>query len=250
MRYPWLTAHCGDFDITGYRRPVSYWREIVWGRRPTPYLAVRPPEHHGEDSSARSGWSFTDAIASWSWPGFEDRPVTVEVYADADEVELLVNGTPVGRAPAGEDHGFRAEFETTYTPGELTAVAYRDGAETGRVTLVSASGPVALDVQVDRDRIDAGDHDLAYVEITLVDADGNVHMQDRPVTVMVEGPAALQGFGSGNPCTEETFGAPTHDTYHGRALAVLRPTGAGTITVTVTAPECDDRTLTVESVHP
>ena len=77
-------------------------------------------------------------------------------------------------------------------------------------------------------RIDAGDHDLAYVEITLVDADGNVHhLQDRPVTVTVEGPAVLQGFGSGNPCTEETFGAPTHDTYHGRALAVLRPTGAG-----------------------
>ncbi len=53
------------------------------------------------------------------------------------------------------------------------------------------------------------------------------------MTVAVDGPAVLQGFGSGNPCTEETFGAPTHDTYEGRALAVVRPTGAGTITVTV-----------------
>ena len=60
----------------------------------------------------------------------------------------------------------------------------------------------------------------------------------------------LQGFGSGNPWTEETFGAPTHHTYNGRALAVIRPTGAGTITVKVRAEGCDDRTVTVEAVHP
>ena len=47
------------------------------------------------------------------------------------------------------------------------------------------------------------------------------------MTVAVDGPAVLQGFGSGNPCTEETFGSPTHDTFDGRALAVIRPTGRG-----------------------
>ncbi len=174
--YPWLTAHCGDFDITGHRRPVSYWREIVWGLPDEPYLAVRPPAHHGEASSARSGWSFTDAIASWSWPGFEEQPVTVEVYADADEVELLVNGTPVGRAPAGEDHGYRTEFETTYTAGR----ADRGGVPRRRRDRSRDAGlgeryHVALDVRVDRARIDATDRDLAFVEIALVDADGNVH---------------------------------------------------------------------------
>ena len=126
--YPWLTANCGDFDITGFRRPVSYWREIVWGLRDTPYVAVRPPAHHGEATSAGTGWSFTDAIASWSWPGFEDRPVTVEVYADADEVELLVNGTSVGRAAQVQTtHRYRSVFETTYEPGVVEAVALPGG---------------------------------------------------------------------------------------------------------------------------
>ena len=255
--YPWLTANCGDFDITGHRRPVSYWREIVWGRRAEPYVAARPPVHHGEATSAGTGWSFTDAIASWSWPGFQDQPVKVEVYADADEVELLVNGKSVGREPAGFDHRYRAVFETTYSPGELTAVAYRDGEESGRVSLTSASGAAELAVCVDRDRIDATDRDLAYVEIALVDDDGIVHFgEDRAVTVAVDGPGVLQGFGSGNPCTEETFGSSTHDTFDGRALAVIRPTGPGTITVTVSAKDCDDRTVTfdsvelVEAVHP
>ena len=72
----------------------------------------------------------------------------------------------------------------------------------------------------------------------------------KAVTVVVDGPARLQGLGSGNPRTEETFGAPTHDTFNGRALAVIRPTGAGTITVTVSAKDCDDRTVTIEAATP
>ena len=114
--------------------------------------------------------------------------------------------------------------------------------------MTSPTGPVRLDVQVDRHRIDATDRDLAYVEITLVDEHGNLHSsEDRPVTVSIDGPAVLQGFGSGNPRTKETFGAPTHDTYNGRSLAVVRPTDAGTITVTVSAHDCDDRTVGIEA---
>jgi beta-galactosidase len=148
----------------------------------------------------------------------------------------------------GESHPFVASIDTTYAPGELVAVAYRGGAEVGRASLASATGPVQLEVAVDRTRIDATDRDLAYVKITLVDSEGNLHCsEDRAITVVVDGPALLQGFGSGNPCTEETFGAGTHDTFDGRALAVIRPTGAGTITVTVSATDCDDRTVTIEA---
>jgi beta-galactosidase len=248
--YPWITSNTGDIDITGFRRPVSYWREIVWGLRTDPYVAVRPPAHHGRSSSLRQAWCFTDGIASWSWPGHDGDPITVEVYVDADEVELLVNGEVAGRAAVGETHPFVASIETTYAPGELTAVAFRGGAESGRCSLATASGPVELDARVDRDRIDASDRDLAYVDVALVDGNGNLQTgDDRAVTILVDGPAVLQGFGSGNPCTEETFGAPTHDTYHGRALAVIRPTGDGTITVTVSAKDCDDRAVTIESVE-
>ena len=44
--YPWITSNTGDIDITGFRRPVSYWREIVWGLRDTPVprgAAARAP---------------------------------------------------------------------------------------------------------------------------------------------------------------------------------------------------------------
>ncbi|MDE3721943.1 glycoside hydrolase family 2 TIM barrel-domain containing protein [Nocardiopsis sp. N85] len=245
--YPWLTAWCGDIDITGQRRPVSYYREIVFGLRSTPYIAVRRPRHHGRTVLA-TPWSWSDAIGSWTWEGFEGKPVHVEVYSDADEVELLLDGTTVGRRPAGPDHGFRADFELSYAPGELVAVAYTGGREQGRFGLVTAGEALALDVRADRSDLRADSGDLAFVDIVLTDGAGNAHPgRDRPVTVTVDGPAVLQALGSADPATEETFSGPSRRTFDGRALAVIRPTGAGDITVTVHADGCGTARLALRA---
>ncbi|WP_329254469.1 DUF4982 domain-containing protein [Streptomyces sp. NBC_01478] len=246
--YPHLLAGCGDLDITGHRRPASYYREIVFGLRTEPYIAVRRPEHHGR-TWAGTPWAWSDTVPSWTWPGCTGEPITIEVYGDADEVELLVNGGSLGRRPVGRGHRFRTEFETSYEPGELLAVAYRDGAETGRTVLRSATGPVRLRAEADRPVITANGGDLAYVTLTLTDPDGTLHpAADRPVRLEVTGAGVLLGFGSADPSTEERFDATERRTYEGRALAVLRPTGPGKIHLLATAPECDpvDVVVTVE----
>ncbi|MDD7177630.1 MAG: glycoside hydrolase family 2 TIM barrel-domain containing protein [Lachnospiraceae bacterium] len=48
--YPCMLAYCGDIDITGHRRPASYYREIVFGLRQTPYIAVQNPYQYGKPS--------------------------------------------------------------------------------------------------------------------------------------------------------------------------------------------------------
>jgi beta-galactosidase len=235
--YPWLAAWCADIDITGQRRALSYLRETVFGLRSEPHVSVRDPARHGATPShlGLAGEPWLEGLASWSWPGFEGRPVTVDVMSDADEVELLVNGTSVGRQPAGKPHRFCAKFETTFELGEIVAVAYRDGAEVARTALRSGTGLAGLDVRADRTQIRADDTDLAYIDIALVDGEGRLHhAEDRAVTVEIEGSGELLGLGSANPRTEETFGEPTHHTFNGRALAVVRPTAPGTVTVTVT----------------
>ncbi|WP_106401071.1 glycoside hydrolase family 2 TIM barrel-domain containing protein [Actinocorallia populi] len=237
--YPYLLAGCGDLDITGHRRPVSYYREIVFGLRSEPYVAVRRPEHHGKTWGA-SPWAWSDAVSSWTWPGSEGAPIAVEVYGDADEVELLVNGSSLGRRPTGREQAFRTEFETVYEPGELVAIAYRDGTESGRHLVRSAEGPVRLRAEADRQAITTANGDLAYVTFTLTDAAGTVHTAaNRPVRVEVSGDGVLAGFGSAAPATEERFDATEHRTYEGRALAVLRPTGAGKIRLLASASDCE-----------
>lgn len=248
--FPWVTAYCGDIDITGNRRPASYYREIVFGLRKEPYIAVQRPEHYGKQPLI-SPWGWSDAVSSWSWEGYEGRPIVVEVYSDADEIELLVNGEVVGKANAGEDHHFKAIFETSFAPGEITAVAYTDGMEAGRTTLRSASNEVNLKVDVDRAQISANEQDLAFVAISIVDNQGIVKpLADRKVTVKVEGAGILQGLGSGNPKTDEDYFDNVHKTFDGKALAVIRPTGNGTIHVLVEAESCVSQTVTIEAVLP
>ncbi len=87
--YPWLLADGGDIDITGVRTPQSYFREIVFGLRTEPYIAVRRPANLGREVTHTGPWAWSDTIANWTWPGFEGTTVPVEVYSDADEVEVL-----------------------------------------------------------------------------------------------------------------------------------------------------------------
>ncbi|GAA3384042.1 glycoside hydrolase family 2 TIM barrel-domain containing protein [Cryptosporangium minutisporangium] len=238
--YPWLTADAGDIDITGHRRPVSYYREIVFGLRAEPYLAVQRPEHHGT-TFAGTPWAWSDSIPSWTWPGAEGKPVVVEVYSDAEQVELQLNGRSLGRVPVGEKNRFRAEFETTYEPGDLVAVAYRGGEETGRCALSSATGAVVLRAAADRASVRADHRDLAYVDLTLTDAHGTPYTgADRTVRITVDGPAVLQGLGSADPRVERPFRSPETRTYDGRALAIVRPTAPGEITIRVSAEGCAD----------
>ncbi|MEU7828770.1 glycoside hydrolase family 2 TIM barrel-domain containing protein [Nonomuraea sp. NPDC049129] len=232
--YPWLLAWCGDIDITGHRRPASYYREIVFGLRHEPYIAVFRPQHHGR-RRLEMQWAWTDTVAGWSWNVAPGSPVEAEVYSDADEVELLLNGTAVGRAPAGRHHEYRARFDLRYHPGELTAVAYSAGREQSRVRLRTAAEP-RLSVETDRHLLRADHRDLAYVTIELRDADGNLaHDDDRQVAVQVSGAGVLQALGSARPMTEEGFDATRRTTFDGRALAVIRPTGPGPIHVRVTS---------------
>ncbi|MEU1515226.1 glycoside hydrolase family 2 TIM barrel-domain containing protein [Streptomyces sp. NPDC005811] len=243
--YPYLVAGCGDIDITGYRRPASYYRETVFGLRTEPYIAVRRPEHHGK-TWAGSQWAWSDAIPSWTWPGFAGKPITVEVYSDADEVELLLDGESLGRQPVGAEHAFRTEFETVYAPGELVAIAYAGGEEVGRGTLRSATGPLRLTARADRELVRATGSDLAYIDLTLTDADGICHTgADRVVSVEVSGTGELIGYGSAVPSTEERFDAAERRTYEGRALAVIRPTGPGKIRLLASAPDCEPAEVVV-----
>jgi len=245
--YPWLTAWCGDIDITGYRRPASYYREIVFGLRTEPYIAVDRTRGAGRFAH-RLGWAWTDSLSTWDLQLDAGTPVHLEVYSGADEIELLLNGRSLGTAPTGPGHRFRAAFDVPYEVGELVAIARADGRESARTVLRSLSGPISLHAGADRSVIRADDRDLAYVAIELRDAHGTLATAtDAMVEVSIDGPGVLQGLGSARPETEGSFLTASATTYEGRALAVIRPTAAGAITMTVSAPGFADVSVTVDA---
>ncbi|MFF1253763.1 glycoside hydrolase family 2 TIM barrel-domain containing protein [Pseudarthrobacter sp. NPDC058329] len=245
--YPWLTAWVGDIDITGQRRPASYYRETVFGLRHEPYIAVQRPQYYGLTEAA-GPWSWTDSISSWSWDVAPGSPVKVEVYSDADEVELLLNNRSVGRTSVGPSHSYRAIFELDYEPGELTAVSYVGREEQARFTLCSAAGPVVLRVEPDKTQLRADHSDLSFVSISIRDQSGNLASNiETAVTVKVEGPGSVQALGSARPDSTEGFASETHTTFDGKLLAVVRPDGAGEITVRVSASGYEPVAVSLEA---
>ena len=238
--YPVLLSYFGDIDITGHRRPMSYYREIAYGIRKDPYIAVQRVDRHGR-KVYKNQWCGNDTIASWTWPGYEGKPAIVEVFSNAQEVELLLDGRSLGRNKVLEDPMYTAVFETVYQPGRLEAVSYADGIETGRMVLASAEETPCLTVDVDRTRLKADGADLSYLMISITDTRGVVNMsKPLPVTVSVEGAGALQGFGSADPLSTEHFHDTTRTTYDGRVLAVVRALHeAGDIMVSISAPGCE-----------
>ena len=222
-QFPCQLAYCGDIDLTGFRRPLSYYREIVFGLRKDPYISVQDPHHFGENL-IKTPWVMSDAIASWSWSGCEDKPIVVEVYSDADEVELFLDGESLGRkAP----EACKALFETVYKPGELVAVSYVDGAESGRCNLKTAGeSSVVIRKSYKGDK-------LIYVDVQIEDAEGNVATdKELLLTAEVSG-AKLLGFGSGNPKPLYNYNEGKTATWNGRAQMILLKEAGAEIKVTV-----------------
>jgi hypothetical protein len=248
LPYPARSAGCADIDLLGNLRTQGAYRQTVFGLRSVPVLAVHRPAPEGTTAVPASAWRWSDTLESWDWPGQEGQTLQVEVYADADEVELLLDDIPVGRGRTGVRKAFLVDLEVTYAPGTLTAVAYRDGVESGRSSLVSPADAVALEAVADRTALRANPQDLAFVDLLLTDGQGVPRTsQDRQVEVTVSGPGVLQALGSAAPVSDEGFTASSCRTYDGRALAVIRPTGPGPVLVTVRAEGCAEVVVELEA---
>jgi beta-galactosidase len=241
--YPSLTAMCGDISITGFRRPVSYYREIAFGLRKEPYISVQHPEHYHETPFA-TPWSWSDSVSSWSWDGYEGKEIKVEVYSDAEEVELYLNDKSLGRQLVGEIKRFKVVFDAVYQPGELLAIAYNAGKEQGRYILKTARGREQLSIKPEIVAPNASQ--LLYVEISITDGNGIIYnMRNKILSIAIEGCGELLGFGTDDPNSVENFYDAERTTFNGRALCVIRLTGIGSLKLTAYADGLLEKTIQV-----
>ena len=223
--YPWRTANDADFDVTGRIRPQGIYRRIVWGSRETAVFSYDPAVI-GKVETLTS-WGFPGVWPRWNWQGQEGKPVDIAVFSSAEETELIVNGESIGRKKAGESliHNMPLTFlfRTEYRPGTVEAVSYTGGKEVSRTVLKTTGKPASIRLTAETEALKANGVSLCYVNAEVIDENGNV-VPDADVLLKadVNGAATLQGFGSGNPVTDENYTKGRFTSYLGRALAVLR----------------------------
>ena len=221
--FPWRTANDADCDITGHKLPQGAYRSVVWGNKET-FLYSMHPDTFGK-TELMSMWGFPAVLKNWNYAGYEDKKVELVVYSCAEEVEVLVNGESIGRKKICMDKPmpYSVRFETEYKPGKVEAVSFCDGKEISRDVLVTAEAPAEIRLTANKQEMKADGHDLIYVEIEILDANGNL-VPDAELNLKAEltGDAVLAGFGSGNPITEDDYTDDMTASYRGRAMAILR----------------------------
>ena len=218
----WHGAYCGDVDITGWRKPISHYRDMLWHKDTPLYMAVKEPNgYHGEIHTTM--WSVWPTWESWTWPGWEGKPVEVEVYTKQPEVKLYLDDQLIGTKKVSRDTEFKAVFSVPYKAGTLRA-------ETGgeNVTLKTAGEPALLRLTPDRTVMAADGQSLTFVTIEVLDKQGTpVPEATIPCEATVKGAGTLLAFASADLKDTEPYTSPRVKTWKGRALLVVQSTQKG-----------------------
>lgn len=230
LTWPWFNAWCGDLDITGEKKPQSYYRDVVWRRSPIEIL-VHAPDSINEKTSA---WGWPDELPRWSYPDQLKKWMKVRVFTSAKYVKLEQNGEVLATKETSQD--LSATFDVQVKPGTIVANALdRNKKPIGVKYLVSTSEPAAIVLRADTSEIPADAESLSYINVDVMDKEGNVvPYADLPLQIKISGPATLAGAGSGAPNRMASFQQLRLTTFRGKGLIILRNTGhAGKIKVEV-----------------
>ena len=215
-RFPSQLAYIGDMDITGFRRPASYYREMVFGLRKSPYIVVNDPAHY-ENPPFFTPWVLTAGVPKWDYPGMEGKPVLIEVYSPGDEAELFLNGRSLGRKQTDLQNDGKTTYQITYEPGILRAAAYHQGTLIGEYSLKTSQGHGRLCACLEENG-----SELVYVGISCVDRQGMICQNyDKKIRVLVKG-ALESRLGTGNPKPESNYTDMETYLWYGRAQLVIR----------------------------
>jgi beta-galactosidase len=246
--YPWHAAVCGDIDLTGYRKPQSYYRDIVWNGGDRVYATVRLPEPEGKKIIA-TGWAVYPTLPTWSWAGQEGKAMQVDVYSGAEKVQLILNGKLIGEQPTGRDQEFKATFSMPYTPGTLKVVGIRNGHPVAESVLTTADNASKLRLTADRTIVRADGEDLSFVTVEAVDANGRFQPHaDQEIRFAISGPGVIAAVGNGDGEDPAPYQADRRKLYQGRALVVVRTSRQnGPITLTATTPGFTGDAATIQA---
>ena len=245
----WHGAYCGDVDITGWRKPISHYRELLWNRDTAPalYMAVKEPDgYYG--TIRETAWSVWPTWESWTWNGWEGKPVEVEVYTSLPAVRLYLNDRLVGEQQSAE---CKAVFTLPYQPGTLRAEGVTEEGQPVSVSLSTAGEPCQIRLTADKSTFLADGQDLIYVTVEILDRDGRVCPDAAiPLTATVKGAGSLLSFASADLKDTDVYTDAHCTTWKGRALLAVRSSAkSGTVSLTVKGDGLSQSQLTLNATN-
>lgn len=169
MVFPATSSEFGILDYCGFPKDEAYYLKSWWTSEPVLHI-----------------------LAHWNLDGHEGEKVSVWVYSNCDEVQLIVNGKKLGKKkmPAGG----HLEWDAVYKPGYVKAVGYRNGRKVME-TRLDTVGEAVEEVWTYET---VGDVTIANVEMR--DAKGRfVPTACKEITFTAPEGCRILGWGNGDP---------------------------------------------------
>ena len=242
MHASWSSTHEETWDVVKHNDFVGgqfIWTGFDYIGEPTPYgfparssyfglidLAGFPKDTYYMYQSEWTDKQVLHLFPHWNWLEGQDIDMWC-YYNNADEVELFINGRSQGVKAKKDSHEYHLMWRVKFEPGEVKAVARKDGKVVADKVIRTAGAPAALSLTADRTHFgkNSNGDNLAFITVEVVDKDGNLcpRAEDQ-IFFDVEG-GRIVGTDNGNPVSMERFKEPKRKAFNGKCLVVVATDG-------------------------
>ncbi len=249
--WPAVASYSGLLDKTGAMKPIAWERESWWSEKPMVHMVRRVAPRQA--SPTDPGYEGRRPIPpetlfdDWTPADFSPHQETVEVYSNCAQVELSLNGRPLGSQALPADASART-WQVAFEPGTLRAACPGEAGKPGPAYELRTAGKAAkILLSADRNPLPPGWDEVSFVTATVVDENGvTVPAADPVIAFKVEGPGVVAAVDSADNTSHEPFRASERRAYHGWCVALVRARREGRMLVSASAEGLASEPLAIE----
>ena len=215
MVFPATGSEFGILDYCGFPKDEAYYLKSWWTSEPVLHI-----------------------LPHWNLRGHEGEKVSMWVYSNCDEVDLVVNGKRLGRRKMPLNG--HLEWTATYKPGHVKAIGYRNGRKVMEKRLDTTGEATAFAVECEA----VGD--VAVVSVELKDVKGRfVPTACNDLSLTVGEGWSILGWGNGDPA----FQYVERPVKYGPSAAVKTDPSLSVSEYGTPVPDLEARTMQVKAFN-
>ncbi|MFI8068125.1 glycoside hydrolase family 2 TIM barrel-domain containing protein [Streptomyces sp. NPDC086033] len=247
--FPVKASFFGAVDTAGFPKDMYHLFRSQWADEPMVHLVPMTWNHAVGDTV--EVWAYANVPAvelflngkSLGTRTFDTKKTTdgrtyLETTEATGDDKTFTDGPYPGSytSPNGSAGKLHLTWQVPYAPGELKAVARRNGKVVATDVLRTAGKPHAVRLTADRTSLAADGRSLAFVTADVVDSRGVVVPDAEHLISFAVTGGSLAGLDNGREESAERYQATTRTAFHGKALAIVRSgTESGVLKVTASA---------------
>lgn len=204
LNWPQTISGTGLFDWCGQAKPQAFHAWALFSREPVVHI-----------------------VPDWNAAGKQGY-VDVCVYSNCDEVQLSLNGMPLGKRTVSQDGS--ASWQVKYRSGKLEAKGFRNGKRVASHAVETSGYSQRIAADISKTSMIPDGQDISVIDLTVTDTKGRVVPDAAvPLNIKVSDNISILGWGNADPefklmerplaGSRDTF---TVQTYGGRAQLIVR----------------------------